>query len=100
LVSEHLAGLGDVAIARPGEVIGYHRRLVRRQHVQHFYARGRRLLRIGVVGKFHPRLFEQQHRMVREIAEAGGPAPAAGSLPAPCRVCMRRQLVELGKELH
>src|SRR6266404_8973254 len=36
IIMESLAGLGDVAIARPGEVIGHDRRLVGRQHVQHF----------------------------------------------------------------
>ena len=71
IIAETVAGLGDVAIAGPREVIGHHGDLVGRQHVQHFHPRLRRLLRIGVVGEFHQRLFQQQHPMVGEVAEEG-----------------------------
>jgi hypothetical protein len=58
IILKPLAGLGDLAIARPGKMIRHDRRLVGRQHLQHFDARVGRLFRIGIVGKFHPRFFK------------------------------------------
>src|SRR5262245_44758877 len=69
IIAETVAVLGDVAIAGPGEVVGHDRDFLGCQHVQKPYPRRGRLLRIGVVGEFHPGLLHQQHRMVGEVAE-------------------------------
>src|ERR1700691_2434389 len=70
-VVEALSRFGNMADAGPGIVICEHRDLLRRQHIQHLDAAARRLLRIGVEGKLHPRLFHQQDRMVGEVGGVG-----------------------------
>ena len=70
-VPEAVALLGDMAHARPREVVGDERDAVGCEHVEDAYARAGRLLRVGVVGEFDARLLDQQHLMVREIADRG-----------------------------
>src|SRR5258708_14433598 len=60
-----------MAITRPRVMVGHHGDLVGREHVQHFYTRFRRLLRVGVEGELHPRLLHQQDLVVGEVGEEG-----------------------------
>ena len=50
--AEAVALLGDVADARPGEVIGQRAGLVVRQHGQHLHPALGRHLRIGIIREF------------------------------------------------
>ena len=70
-VAEAVSLLGDMAMARPWEVIGDERDLLRRQYVQGAHARIGRLLGIGVVGELEARLFNQQDLVVGQVADRG-----------------------------
>ena len=64
-----LAGLGDVADAGPGVVIGHDRDLVGGEPFEQLHPRLGGLRRVAVVGELHPRLFQQQDRVVAEVAK-------------------------------
>jgi hypothetical protein len=68
-ILEPIPDFGDMTDAGPREVIRQQRRPVCREHGQHPHAALRRRHRVGVKRELRARMLEQQHRMMRQVAD-------------------------------
>jgi hypothetical protein len=63
--------LGNIAVARPREMVGVQRHLLRRQHIEHLQPGGYCLFWVRIVDKLGPWRLGEKDLVVRRVAGEG-----------------------------